>query len=100
MGVTAYMTGREIVDGFKRVFPESGKTARYYQLSEDQFRGAMKAQNSPVYVVDEMHQNMRLLDEFGYYGGESLDWTHQLMEDRLTTWEEFAKADPGFASAR
>ncbi|KAF4934213.1 NmrA-like family domain-containing protein 1 [Colletotrichum fructicola] len=100
LGATAYMTGQEIVDGFKRVFPESGKTARYYRLSEDQFRGAMKAQNSPDYVIDEMHQNMRLLDELGYYGGESLDWTHQLVEDRLTSWEEFAKADPGFASAR
>ncbi|KAF4829322.1 NmrA-like family domain-containing protein 1 [Colletotrichum tropicale] len=100
LGATAYMTGQEIVDGFKRVFPKSGKTARYYQLPEDQFRGFMKTQNSPDFVVEEMHLNMRLLDEFGYYGGESLDWTYQLVEDPLTTWEEFAKADPGFASAK
>ncbi|KAK2728971.1 hscarg protein [Colletotrichum kahawae] len=100
LGATTYMTGEEIVDGFKRVFSESGKTARYYQLSEDQFRGVIKTQNSPDYIIDEMHQNMRLLNEFGYYGGESLNWTHQLVKERLTTWEEFAKGDPGFASAR
>jgi hypothetical protein len=99
LAATAYMTGQEIVDGFARVYPASGKTARYYEVPEEQFRGYLKGQGSPDFVINEMHQNMRLMNEFGYYGGESLDWTHGLVEDHLTTWEEYAKTAPGFAGA-
>ncbi|KAH8205013.1 hypothetical protein TruAng_000896 [Truncatella angustata] len=100
LGATAYLTGHEIVEGFARVFPDSGKTARYYEVPAEQFRAYMKSQGSPDFVIEEMHQNFRLLNEFGYYGGDSLDWTHSLVEDHLTTWEEFAKNAPGFKDAK
>ncbi|KAI1849055.1 hypothetical protein JX265_011281 [Neoarthrinium moseri] len=100
LGATAYMTGQEVVDGFKQAFPESGKTARFFDVPEDMFRGFLKGQGSPDFVVDEMHQNMRLMNEFGYYFGEPLDFTHGLVEDRLTTWEEYARSAAGFAEAK
>lgn len=99
LAASAYMTGQEIVDGFKNVYPKSGATAAYYEVPEEQFRAYMKSQNSPDFVIEEMHQNMRLLNEFGYWGGDSLDWTLGLVDDHLTTWEEFAKTAPGFADA-
>jgi hypothetical protein len=100
LGASAYMTAQEIVDGFKNVFPESGKTAKYFEIPGEGFRGFLKSQGRPDFVIDEMHQNMRLMNEFGYYGGESLDWTHNLVEDHLTSWEEYAKGAAGFADAK
>ncbi|KAH8682397.1 NmrA-like family protein [Xylariales sp. PMI_506] len=100
LAATAYMTGQEIVDGFKKVFPESGKTAKYFEVPEEAFRGALKGMGRPDFVVDEMYENMKLMDTFGYFGGDSLDWTHSLLEDPLTTWEEYAKTAAGFAEAR
>ncbi|KAI0126513.1 NmrA-like family protein [Xylariales sp. AK1849] len=99
-GATAYMTGQEIVDVFKNVYPESGKSAKYFEVPDELFRGHMKSEGSPDFVIEELHQNMRLMNEFGYYGGDSLDWSHSLIEDPLTTWEEYAKNAPGFAEAK
>jgi hypothetical protein len=31
------------------------------------------------------------MDDGGYYGGESLDKSHALLDYPLTTWEEFMK---------
>ncbi|KAF4878635.1 hypothetical protein K4K49_003657 [Colletotrichum sp. SAR 10_70] len=97
LGATAYVTAGETVEVFKKVYPEAGKTAKYNQLTHDQFRGALKGQGMPDFVAEEMLQNMRLLDEFGYYGGEKLDESHAIVEDKLTTWEEHVKNAKAFA---
>lgn len=97
---TEYLTGQEVVDGFKQAYPAQAASARYRQQPDEEFRGFLKSQGMPDFAVEELHQNMRLLDEFGYYGGDSLEWTHSLVEDHLTTWEEYAKTAPGFAGAK
>lgn len=93
---TAYVTADEIVEAFKKVFPEAGKTARFFQVTDDQFREVWKGMGSPDYVAQEMLENMHLLDSPGYYGGESLDFGHSLLKDKLTTWEEHIKLSPVF----
>ena len=35
-----------------------------------------------------------LFDKFGYFFGEKLDETHALVEDKLTTFEEYLKKTP------
>ncbi|KAI1767758.1 NmrA-like family protein [Hypoxylon sp. FL1150] len=91
LGATAYMTGDEIVAGFAKVFPEAGRTARYVDVPEATYRSEMKSKGVPDYMTEELFQNFRLMQDFGYYGGESLDGTHQLIDSPLTTWEEHAK---------
>ncbi|KAI1081930.1 putative NmrA-like family domain-containing protein 1 [Whalleya microplaca] len=100
LGASAYLSGQEVVDVFKKVYPEAGQTARYFQLTEEMFRGYLGSQGLPDFAVDELYENMRLLEEFGYYGGEPLDETHRLVEDHLTTWEEFTKGAAGFAGLK
>ncbi|PNH26300.1 hypothetical protein VD0002_g8261 [Verticillium dahliae] len=39
---------------------------------------------------------MRLMDEGGYYGGASLDESHALLEEPLTSWKEFIAKAPAF----
>ncbi|KAF6837779.1 hscarg protein [Colletotrichum plurivorum] len=97
LGATEYLTTGEAVETFKKVYPEAGRTARFNQLSHDQFRAALTGQGMPGFVAEEMLQNMRLLDEFGYYGGEKLDESLALVEDPLTTWEEHVKKNKAFA---
>lgn len=101
LGADAYVPAQEVVDTFKRLFPsEAGKTARFYQVPEEMFRGFMKSQGSPDFVVDELYENMRLLEEFGYYGGEPLDESLKYVEDPLISWEEFAKGAKEFAGLK
>ncbi|KAI3319678.1 NmrA-like family protein [Xylariaceae sp. AK1471] len=95
-----YLTAQEIVDTFKKVFPEAGKTASYFQTPKDGFYAFMKGTGMPDFAVDEMYENMVLMQDFGYYGGESLDESHKFVEDRLTTWEECIKTFPAFAGLK
>ncbi|KAK1624983.1 NmrA-like family protein [Colletotrichum phormii] len=94
---TSYMTAGEAVETFKKVYPEAGKTARFNELTHEQFKGALKGQGMPDFVAEEMLQNMRLLNEFGYYGGEKLEESHAIVEDKLTTWEEHVKNAKAFS---
>ncbi|KAK6076895.1 NmrA-like family protein [Seiridium cupressi] len=97
LAATEYKTGQETVDAFKSAFPEAGRSAVYFQVPKEIFHKAMTDQGSPDFVATELYENMRLMADFGYYGGESLDWTHGLVEDHLTTWEEFIKTSKPFA---
>ncbi|GKT43112.1 NmrA-like family domain-containing protein 1 [Colletotrichum spaethianum] len=97
LAATAYTTAGEAVEVFKKVYPEAGKTARYNEISHDDFRGALKGQGMPDFAAEELLQNMRLLNEFGYYGGEKLDESHAIVEDKLTTWEDYVKKAKAFA---
>ncbi|KXH25367.1 NmrA-like family protein [Colletotrichum nymphaeae SA-01] len=97
LAATEYKTGQEILNDFKEVFPEAGKSATYIELSEKTFKETMTGSGSPEFVATEMYENMRLMADFGYYGGDSLTPTHSVVEDDLTTWKEFAKSSKPFA---
>jgi hypothetical protein len=48
----------------------------------------------PEFAAIELLENMRLMDEGGYYGGALLDESHALLSDPLTSWAEFPKKSP------
>ncbi|KAJ8132652.1 hypothetical protein O1611_g975 [Lasiodiplodia mahajangana] len=96
LGATAYMTAQEVVEGFAKVFPEAGKTAKYFQVPEAMFTSLMTSKGLPDFAILELYENIQLLEEFGYFGGASLDESHRFLEDPLTTWEEYAKGASGF----
>lgn len=101
LGATAYMTAQEVLDAFIRLFLEAGKTARYFEIPEDLFREIMKGQGTPDHVITELYENGRLLEEFGYFGGEPLDRSLKLVQDHLTTWEDYAKySDEAFTELK
>ncbi|KAK7743601.1 hypothetical protein SLS53_004136 [Cytospora paraplurivora] len=91
---SAYVTAREIVETFKRAFPEAGRTARFLSVPHDQYLKTLTGFGLPQFAADELLENMRLMDEGGYFGGEEL--THDILEDKLTTWEEFIRKSPVF----
>ncbi|KAI0410115.1 NMRAL1 protein [Xylaria palmicola] len=97
LGATEYVTAEGVVDTFRRVFPEAGKTAAYFEAPKDGFYAFMKSTGLPDFAVDEMYENMVLMQDFGYFGGEPLDESLGFVEDSLTTWAEFIKKAPAYA---
>ncbi|KAK0725916.1 NmrA-like family protein [Lasiosphaeris hirsuta] len=97
LGATEYITFGAVVDGFKKVFPEAGKNARYVQQTHDEYKGQLTKVGMPEVIAQELLENFLLFDQVGYYGGESLSETHSFVEDKLTTWGEFIKNSPKFA---
>lgn len=75
---TAYYTCDEIVNEFKEVYPEAGKGAKAVEISHDTFKKGMAQTGAPEFVQEEMLQNMRLMAEYGYYGGAKLDESHSV----------------------
>lgn len=100
LAATAYVTPAQIVASFKKAFPEAGKTASFYRLPHDQFLGAMRGAGLPDFAAEELLENMRLMDEGGYYGGESLDASLALLDDKPTTWDEYIKESKVFAELK
>jgi uncharacterized protein YbjT (DUF2867 family) len=90
-GATEYTTGEQIVEDFKKKFPEAGRNAKYVSVPHEQYLGALRGMGMPEFAAQELLENMRLMDEFGYFGGAPLEASHAILagKDRLTTWEEY-----------
>jgi len=99
-GATDYYTVAEVVKEFQEQYPESGKTAKSVQLPHEVFKGILAAAGTPEESAEELLQNMRLMDEFGYYGGADLKESHDILVDKLTTWKEFMAKSEAFANLK
>ncbi|KAK7962346.1 Pex13 protein [Apiospora aurea] len=100
LAATAYATADELVADFQQAFP--AQTARYAEVPKDAFFAALTQGPAglPEFAAVELYENMRLMSDFGYYGGDSLDWTHGLIEDPLTTWRQFVETASAFAGLK
>ncbi|PVH71757.1 NmrA-like family protein [Cadophora sp. DSE1049] len=96
LAATKYYTFDEMLGDFKKVFPEAGKDAGYYEVDRETYLGWMTGAGLPEFAAVELWENMRLLDEGGYYGGEGLEWSLSLVDEPLTTWEEYIKGSEVF----
>lgn len=81
LAATKYYTLGQVVDIFKAQFPEAGKDATFYEVPHDTFKGFMTSSGMPDFAALEMLENVRLLNEGGYYGGASLEWSHSVSLD-------------------
>jgi hypothetical protein len=97
---TKYYTCDEIVGLFKSMFPEAGKTAKYIELSHEAFKGGIVQMGLGERAAEDLLQNMRLMNEFGYYGGDSLDESKEVLGEPMTTWEEYMKQAKAWAELK
>ncbi|KAG4438489.1 hypothetical protein IFR05_006012 [Cadophora sp. M221] len=100
LAATKYYTFDEVVEVFKTVYPEAGKTAGYYEAPHEVYLGWLKGAGLPDFAAQELLENMRLLNEGGYFAGQSLEWSSSLVDEPLTTWEEFIKKSKVFADLK
>ncbi|KAJ9149314.1 NmrA-like family protein [Pleurostoma richardsiae] len=97
LGATDYTTPAQIIEVFKKLFPEAGKTASFEEVTLEEYK---KSVPGPEFIQQELLENMRLVGEFGYYGGAGLEESHAILDDELTTWEEHAKNAKAFAGLK
>lgn len=100
LAATDYLTPAEMLAEFKAVYPEAGKTAGFFSTPHDKFLQAMKGMGLPEHGAVEMLENMRLMNEGGYFGGESLDESHAILQDPSTTWKEHLASAKAFADLK
>jgi len=99
-GATDYLTLDEIVKEFKELYPEAGKDAKAVEVPHSVFKSILGKGGMPDEGQEELLQNMRLMSEFGYYGGASLDESHSVLVDKLTTWKEYMLKAKAFAELK
>lgn len=101
---TTYTTPQEIVAAFRNAFPETaGSTgASFVSVPHAAFLETLQGTGMPAFAAEELLENMRLMDEGGYYGGKGLEESHALLVkgDTLTTWDEFMKKASAFAGLK
>lgn len=100
LAATDYATPAEIMVEFQEVYPGAGKTAGFFSMPHDMFLETMKSMGMPEFAAVEMLENMRLMNEGGYFGGESLDESHAILQDQLTTWKEHLAGAKAFADLK
>ncbi|KAL1742356.1 hypothetical protein HDZ31DRAFT_84195 [Schizophyllum fasciatum] len=91
-----YITPRQMLATFQRVYPETGKDAVLHRLSDEAYMGMLEQMGLPGHMQEEMLQTMRLIHEFGFFGGEELEWSRALVDEPLTTWEAYITGNPAF----
>lgn len=82
-----YYTAPQIMQEFTEV---TGQKAEVVRVPEDTFKSFI-----PAPAAEEMLQNMQLLEDPGYYGGESLEPSLALLDEKPTTWKEFVAKNRG-----
>ncbi|TRM61225.1 hypothetical protein BD626DRAFT_631771 [Schizophyllum amplum] len=90
----AYYTPQQMVDHLKKLYPEAGEGAAYHELPHDAFKGILAKQGMPEVVQEELLQNLIFIAEYGYYGGESLDESIAIVDEPLTSWEQYLQNHP------
>lgn len=78
-----YYTIDQLISEFSQVI---GKPAQAVQISDDKFKSFL----SPA-AAQELLENMKLLEDPGYYAGASLEDSLALLEEKPTTWKEFVE---------
>jgi hypothetical protein len=79
---TDYYTLDQVVEQFKEQYPEAGKDAKVVELPHGVFKDILTKQGLGEENAEELLQNMRLMNEYGYYGGADLKESHSVSHSR------------------
>ncbi|KAH8429666.1 NmrA/HSCARG family protein [Aspergillus melleus] len=83
LAATEYYTPERLMAEFSEV---TGHKAQAVQIPSEVFKSFL-----PPPVAEELNENILLLEDPGYYGGESLDTSHALLDQKPTGWKEFVQ---------
>lgn len=83
LAAAKYYTPEDIVETFSKV---SGKQAVFIQVSPEQYEASF-----PPAVAKEYLENQLFVEDPGYYLGEPLEPSLNLLDSKPITWAEFVK---------
>lgn len=78
LAATKYYTFEELIQGFKNVFPAAGTNTVFKYQEKEEYMRKLTNSGIPEFAAIELYENMTLLAREGYYGGDSLDWSHSV----------------------
>ncbi|CRG90536.1 NmrA-like family domain-containing protein 1 [Talaromyces islandicus] len=85
LAATDYYSPERIIKEFQEA---TGYKAQAVQIPGDVFKSFL-----PAAVAQEMMENIMLLEDPGYYAGESLSPTHALLDEKPTTWKDYVASN-------
>lgn len=88
LGAENYYTPEQIRSGLEAA---TGKKTHYTQTTAEQFKGFL-----PPSIAEEMLETYYFIESPGYYNNADLKESHDILEDKLVTWEEFVKKSGKF----
>lgn len=88
LGAENYYTPEQIRSGLETA---TGKKVYYAQITGEQYKGFL-----PAFMAEEMLENHLLIEEPGYYNGADLKESHDIVDEKLVSWEEFVKKSGKF----
>lgn len=96
-GAQDYYSTKQLMEIFARVFPHDGKGAKAVTVPDDQYKKGLESMGMPPFIQEELVQNFRLNDLEaggpGYYSQESLTQSQSILDEKLTTWEEYLRGN-------
>ena len=96
LAAVGYYTPDRILSEFEKAHPQAGKGAKYTELTDEQFKGALKGSGMPEHMAIDLAGNMQWIGDFGYYNGARLEPSIEMVEENLTSWEDYVKSEPKF----
>ena len=81
LAATDYYSPSDAISFFKSLYPKAGESAKFVQVSKDDYKGALAKAGMPEKAQEELYENMAFMNEYGYYGKASLAESHEV---RLT----------------
>ncbi|KAI4161189.1 MAG: hypothetical protein LQ342_005085 [Letrouitia transgressa] len=96
LAATNYYPAEDVPKIFAQVKKEAGKGAQFVRLDKDTYKGFLTQAGMPEFAAQELYENMAFMDEFGYYGKESLAWSLSLLDEKPTSLAEYFTKAPKF----
>lgn len=69
----------------------TGKKTHFMQIDSKMYMGFL-----PDFMAEEMLENHLFIEDPGYYAGEGLEKSHEILEDKLVSWKEYAGNSASF----
>jgi hypothetical protein len=69
----------------------TGKKTQYMQIDENTYKSFL-----PEFMAEEMLENHLFIEEPGYYGGEGLEKSHDILGDKLVTYKKYLENNESF----
>lgn len=83
LAASAYISPNQLMAEWSEV---TGKEGKYVQVDAEVFKSFL-----PPPVAQELLENMLLLENPGYYAGQDLQPSHDLLDEKPTTWKQFVE---------
>ena len=78
LAATDYYSPTDVVSTFKDLFPKAGESAKFLQVSKDDYKGALAQAGMPEKAQQELYENMAFMNDYGYYGKATLTESHEV----------------------